>query len=923
MSKNRTPTKSTKQLLDEMQTEEYSSASPSEGEDEEEIPKQSIMDKTTKKHVGWLRDFSQSNKNQSLRSEDSDDSDSSSEEEESTFEPLAKTTAKKQKVSSFFPERSNDEEETMKSLLSKMKQEDEEISSSSDSDDENDNNNFKTLIKRASKGQESDDDDGDIELGDLISSTQLSKDARVSSEKTQKELQNIEELKKIDKQYKKGAGMFYALEDTEIQGEERRAAFDVVDEGMEKWHGIVENVENARHVPLIYKHIRDKTEKEKILDKGITGSGVFDDVQEMEMNKTFEATKRQLANMDKETLLARHQEIMKKRKEMDKKIKKDKWLKNIKSKTYRKILKKQREKQEEIKEEEEMKNMDSEEIKQKILKKEREMITERLTMRHKNTSKWVKHAMKHQVHNSDIRSAVADQLKIHGDLLRKQTKKEDDNDSDEEDTIVEQMFKKDGTSNPFDVMRKTVNEDDEPEKKGLFGMKFMKKAEDRKKQDQLDLISQMEKDVNGQVGKAMSDEETNTGRRQFTKNTKNKKQVDSDASSGEEKDDIHSKFDNSSTLTLTKSTVKVSSNNLNKTSETTEPVQKETIVNSTKIEAKSFGSTSAPATTATVSKTSISMKRKRANSENPWLNKGGKTKSRDSEGADDALSKKKKKMSKDAASKILISTDESKLGITSKSTTDEEQPSNVTQTSKKNREQLEFEKKVKQEAFAGDDLELEFAEEKDKVIDEEINMPDLSTTFKPGWGSWAGFGREKQVKKDMEKKQRQIARITKKFREEKVGERADTDLNHVIIRETAKVPEKFLIPVANEVEAAIVDSAFAHPIGLEWNTVKGHRTQITPRVNLQSGQIVKALDYETMHIKTTKAGNNDPLLDAKRASKIESAKEQRYQKLKDQLKENYDGIKRKRQEAREELDKEKEANRKRYQARWEKDSDEE
>lgn len=805
------------------------------------------------------------------------------------------------------------------------------------------------LIKKASSTQSAtQDDDDDIQLSDLISSTQHGTDTRLNAEKTQKELKNIEELKKIDKQYKKGAGLFYALEDTEIQNEERRAAFDIVDEGMEKWHSIVETVENSRHVPLIYKHLRDKTEKEKILEKGIKGSGVFDDASEIEMIKSFEATKKQLSNMDKESLLARHKEILEKRAQMEKLAKKNKWLKNIKSKTYRKILKKQKEKQQELIEEEQMKNMDEEELKQKILKREREMITERLTMRHKNTSKWVRHAMKHQVHNTGLREAIADQLKVHSDLMKKQTRKENEDDSDDEDEMVEQMFQNDRQSNPFETMRQVVTEE-EGEKKGLYGMKFMKKAEEKRKQEQLDLINQMEKDVSSHIGNVSStqeDEEQPSGRMQFEKDNNNKKtnsramheDLDS-SSSGDE--NIETKFDKN-TIVIPKATVKVSSQAVTEKTNSTEtpqssipaqtPSVENSVLNTTKITSKSFGSasetSSAPEKSQQVTVTSISMKRKRSTKENPWLNKGGKTKSRDSDTLADEVSKKKKKMNKDVASKILISTDESKLSIETNETlidenTHVESTTDVTKSSKKNREQLEFEKKVKQEAFAGDDLELQFAEDKKKAINEEIDMPDFSTTFKPGWGSWAGFGREEQVKKDLEKKQRQIARIQKKIRDEQIEQRADTQLHHVIIRETAKVPDKFLIPVSNQVEAAVVDSAFAHPLGLEWNTLKGHKTQIAPRVNLQSGHIAKALDYETMQIKSTKANTQDPLLDVKKAAKLESAKEQRYQKLKERLKDDYEAVKSKRQEEREKLDKEKEESRKRYMARWEKDLDEE
>ena len=69
------------------------------------------------------------------------------------------------------------------------------------------------------------------------------------------------------------------------------------------------------------------------------------------------------------------------------------------------------------------------------LRREVERVRERMTLKHRNTSRWAKHALKHQKHNEGLRTAVTEQLQRGEELRRKQLdakRPEGDTDSEED-----------------------------------------------------------------------------------------------------------------------------------------------------------------------------------------------------------------------------------------------------------------------------------------------------------------------------------------------------------------------------------------------------------------------------------------------------------------------------------------------------------
>mgnify|MGYP001791863850 CR=1 FL=1 len=86
-------------------------------------------------------------------------------------------------------------------------------------------------------------------------------------------------------------------------------------------------------------------------------------------------------------------------------------------------------------------------------------------------------------------------------------------------------------------------------------------------------------------------------------------------------------------------------------------------------------------------------------------------------------------------------------------------------------------------AFAGDDVEEEFHNAKENVLNEENPEPEKPLLL-PGWGQWASVQKRKGLPTWMSKEHAEA----KKKREAALKKRKDARLNHVIISE--KVDKK-------------------------------------------------------------------------------------------------------------------------------------
>jgi len=180
-------------------------------------------------------------------------------------------------------------------------------------------------------------------------------------------------------------------------------------------------------------------------------------------------------------------------------------MKKIKSKKYRRIRKKQRER---LKESTTDDAIEQDENFAKELKEKEEIarVQERMTLAHRNTSKWAKRILKRGKNvDIDTRRALSAQLKRGDDLRRKMIGNEDDdseNDSNDED-IVESARK---------VLQATENDSDPTNgKTGLFKLSFMQKGvqkqRDQAREEARKLLGELEANEKDDYDDIMQSEE--------------------------------------------------------------------------------------------------------------------------------------------------------------------------------------------------------------------------------------------------------------------------------------------------------------------------------------------------------------------------------------------------------------------------------
>ncbi|KAL9933014.1 hypothetical protein V8E36_008269 [Tilletia maclaganii] len=146
------------------------------------------------------------------------------------------------------------------------------------------------------------------------------------------------------------------------------------------------------------------------------------------------------------------------------------------------------------------------------------------------------------------------------------------------------------------------------------------------------------------------------------------------------------------------------------------------------------------------------------------------------------------------------------------------------------------------EAFAGDDVAAQFAEEKRALV--EADAPKEEDNSLPGWGSWSGKG----VKQTPAQKARQEAnrkKHTKKIAGLDPSKRKDAGMEHVIINERVdKKAEKYKVKDLPHpfTSAAQYDMVMRNSMGAEWNTRTQHQRMTLPRVVTKPGKAIQPIE---------------------------------------------------------------------------------
>lgn len=562
---------------------------------------------------------------------------------------------------------------------------------------------------------------------------------------------------------------------------ERKAAYEITRDEVSKWEETVQQNRQAEVLkfPLnpTVKHndtattFRSEnvptTELEKKIHNVLTESSLVDDKKEA----TFEDLA--VAKMSPEELKKRTNELRLMRELMFREETRARRIKKIKSKSFRKIKKKERLREQSLVEGSDLDDSDIEE-------NERKRAEERMSLKHKTQSKWAKSIIKSGLTKDASNREELEEMLRQGEKLRaKQLGYNEGDQSDNDASDIEQEYNDDDDLGEENNIRSTVG-------KGVLAMDFMKAADERQKQANLQELEQLRKLEHGDDIKDFSGENSissviNQGRRIYT------------PTAAAIKDDI---------AKMNKKVIQdikddEASNLVNKLSKNKQEQDD--------------------------SKEASNDQKDSSDNANPWLLADSSKKSSKVKVVDKGSTKQDKtlnKMKKKSKSNNLGADLDIEVGETLGLETHEAE------------EEVFSQQDLIKEAFAGDNVTVEFEREKKRVIkDEDDKEEDLTL---PGWGDWAG-GKKKNKKRKIVRK---IDGVVQK------DKRRDKNLKNVIINE--KVNKKNLKYQSSDVPYPYesreqYERALRMPVGQEWTSRETHQKLTMPRVITKQGTVIDPL----------------------------------------------------------------------------------
>lgn len=578
------------------------------------------------------------------------------------------------------------------------------------------------------------------------------------------------------------------------QKHDRKVAYEIAKEEVNKWQDVVQSNREADHLhfPMneapkpdtstsAFKPKKDENELERKINALLTESSLLDDQKE----QTFEEIA--VAKLSPEEMRKRTLELRMMRELMFRNDTRARRIKKIKSKSFHKIQKKERLKNAELVESDESEDEDH----------DFKRAQERMTLKHKTQSQWAKSMIKSGMSKDASNRGELEEMLRQGERLRtKQLGFKEGDQSDDNVSDLEKEFANDNDE-ADDEKRSKLG-------KGVLAMDFMKKAEERRRQEnikELEFIRRVEEEDGSEQFKAENNSvnlTVNQGRRVYAPSV---------AASKDEMDELDQRIVD-----------ELGEDELNNLDNRMAGSLKDSIKEvSEDSDSESDSDSDSPADSPT-------------DSLNPWLTVAPKQSSQKITTIDKTSSKFSKAAAK-IAKKRSSSQREAEEGIINLDETLKIQK--VDPESSDDEENMMFKQRdlIKQ-AFAGDDVVKDFNLEKKRIADEEDHKEEDITM--PGWGSWAGDGTTKPKKKFV----RKIEGVMSK------DKRSDKDLKHVIINEkTNKKNLKYQssgVPYPFESREQY-ERSLRMPLGQEWTSRATHEEMIAPRINVKQGVVIDPL----------------------------------------------------------------------------------
>lgn len=551
-----------------------------------------------------------------------------------------------------------------------------------------------------------------------------------------------------------------------------------------------------------------------------------------------------------EDVVARRKELQKMRALMYYEEQKSKRIKKIKSKLYHK-LKKKRGRREAEKRQALLWETNPELAKEMAEKEERKRIKLRMTLKHRNTSKWMKKALKRGGGGTDgAKAAVLEQLRerelLHQKIMggKKHVKDGETSESDDEDdsSLGPEGVKRKLREKAVSVLREIdedANEDDDAKstkKKGIFGMKFMQHSLQKQRQAArmqaqalLDEIDGIDEEGEKRIGHS-TDKDANQGRRTFDGKTKKGRQGAYKPVDATSEKQIRDEMPDRSVQIL------AAQNQAGRvTSLTTQSAITIGGVADATRRTNGESSFSVPAFTGVDSSTMRSEDTDAApcTATNPWMKSQAKAKGRfrsKAHKANDASSKNEKEEVFDVAEAVKTLETEANTKTVGKRRRDDDDEQH---------EQRDIVKRAFVDAGAENDFKLE----KEALINNELESTMDDSPEMAGWGSWAGEGVVVTRRAKRRKRQREIRRERERSekRQSIASNRKDATKPNVIINEkrnkkaarynVKSVPYPFT-------SRAQYEQSLKRTIGRECNTSRLVDKETRPEVYTRAGVII-------------------------------------------------------------------------------------
>uniref|UniRef100_A0ACD6AI79 Uncharacterized protein n=1 Tax=Avena sativa TaxID=4498 RepID=A0ACD6AI79_AVESA len=653
--------------------------------------------------------------------------------------------------------------------------------------------------------------------------------------------------KRIEQQEKKATVVQPPLPKVKRDLLDRGAAYKVSKHDITKWEGLVKS---NREAPTLYFEndqdlgqntvgaIASKFEPRSTFEKQM--AKVLRSTEIIQAHKNDGAKILELNKVDVEDVRDRQNRLAKMRNLLFCHEIKAKRVKKIKSRTYHRLLKKDKRKASSADLE-----ADPEAAEESAMKQEFKRAEERMTLKHKNNSKWAKRILKRglSVQDEGTRDAITAQLQQHALLTRKMNSlkndssssdesSDDDDDNDDGSNLEAKLLNR-----GKEKIRKVVEEDNAIPKSGVFSLPFMERAmkkradatyeETRRDYEELEESLRKLEDDNTEEN---VDSIKVTGKRTFGPAKRAHEEANKRPKLGDGDMNSDSGYDSDRGQHFDSSEENKKADYANNKGD---DIQLGTALLDDEQQNDLFISFD-DARKSPDTKTEIEVG---ILADNSWK----KVKSSKANGDRNMKESRNK-------SKVQISSavdPDPKLHNSDSDSEEEMVDGFLTIPDEKEKYKLPSQADLIRQAFAGDDVEAEFENDKLEALNEENPEPE-EPALVPGWGQWTDIQQKRGLPSWMVKEHEDA----KRKREEALKRRKDAKLNHVIISEHVdKKAEKLLatnLPFPYT-SSDVYENSIRMPLGPDFNPAISVSALNRPAIVKKPGVIIKPIQYEEIN----------------------------------------------------------------------------